>query len=204
MIKQILAVYLLLGCFGIAPGQEATYRDGVENKRHQWNLVQGRKLKVDFVEGKLEIRAKSAYEAQFLSQAIKLPMEDDFELILRITQTAGAKNMGFGLCWGAKADHLDWETFLISTNGKYTILNKSRGQYREIKRWTESQNIYKQDEINELKVIRQGDRMYYYLNEKKAFVSGASSIKGNEVGLLLHGTMTLQVEELIINKLPQD
>lgn len=204
MIQQIVGLCFWLFAWTFAPAQEIIFVDSFDTNEHEWTLVEGRKLTVSMVEGGLGIRAKSAFEPKFVSQVVPIPSGEDYEITLRFVQTKGAKNMGIGLCWGAKRDYLDWQAFLISTNGKYTILHKERGHYRHIKRWTESRNVCKQKIANELRVQKKGERTYYYLNDKLAYVSATIPLAGPEIGILVHGTVEIIVEELIISALSED
>ncbi|MEO1452025.1 MAG: hypothetical protein AAFV07_21010, partial [Bacteroidota bacterium] len=185
MIQQIVGITFFFFSWCLAPAQEIIFADSFATNDNNWSLVQGRKLQTSLKEGYLEIRTKSAYGAQLISQTVPIPPDTDYEIRLQVIQTAGAKNMGFGLCWGAKRDHQDWQAFLISTNGKYTILDKKRDRYREIKRWTESRNVWKQDMPNELLIRKEGDRMYFFLNEKLAYVSAAIPLAGSDLGILV-------------------
>lgn len=106
--------------------------------------------------------------------------------------------MGYGLCWAADKTHQDWYTLLISSNRQYTILRKQRGQYREIKRWTKSKLVLGQGKENVITVIQRNGTQEYYINNTRIFTSKFETTRGNQAGLLFHGTMKLEVTSFAV------
>ena len=145
-------------------------------------------------EGFYFLRGKSKSSANFHVQSVKLADESDFRVKTSIIHHSGAKNMGYGLCWGLREDMEDYYAFLISANGKYTILRMRRGRYRQIKPWTESRTVKGGKKENVLSVQRNGSLFEYFINGRKVFSSQAGPLKGSRLGILYHGTMKLEVD----------
>ena len=108
--------------------------------------------------------------------------------------------MAYGLCWGRAEDAQDYYMFLLSANGKYTILRKKRGSYKKIKAWTESKIVRKKGKENLLAVYRVGNIFEYYINGRKIFTSKAEQLRGDKVGITFHGSMKLMVDYLTVKE----
>lgn len=170
--------------------------DEFDDNRHQWPEVDTRTRRTWFEEGHylIQIRSNALNFAFF--QAVNLEPDADFDLEVALLQETGDKNMGLGLVWGAEPDERDLFTFLISTNGQYTILRKLRHAYSHIKRWTESPLVGKPKTWNIIRVSRRGDRLHFYLNGQKVYAYAAEAWRGDYIGLLLHGDMRVRVDYL--------
>ncbi|MEM7371512.1 MAG: hypothetical protein AAF587_23060 [Bacteroidota bacterium] len=166
-----------------------------DNNARFWEITNSKRLVATIAEGSYILKGKSDFSPNFFVQPLELSKEQDFEMELKITQKSGARNMGFGLVWGAKKNQDDLFTFLISANGKYTILRKERGQYDEIKPWTEdSEVIHKSGKPNIFLIQKEGNKVRHYLNGKLLFVSGYHPPRSQHAGILFHGTMKIEVD----------
>lgn len=175
------------------------FAEEFDDNRHAWELRISKKIGATIEAGVFQLRGKSEYNPNFFVQPIPLKREQDFDMEMAMVQTAGAKNMGYGLTWGAKADQSDLYAFLISSNGKYTILRKERGIYSEIKPWTESKLIAKSGKPNTIRIERREDRIKYFINDKMVFQSGYILPRSQHAGILFHGTMKLEVDYFYVS-----
>ena len=176
------------------PKYVAVFDEEFENNTHNWDIVRSTRRGAEIKEGHYFLRGKSKSSPGFHVQPVKLDDDVDFRIETSILHHSGAKNMGFGLCWGLREDMEDYYTFLISANGKYTILRKHRGKYRPIKPWTESRTVKGSKKENVLSVQQNGNLFEYFINGRKVFSSQAEKLKGTRMGILYHGTMKLEVD----------
>ncbi|MEM7658239.1 MAG: hypothetical protein AAF399_19085 [Bacteroidota bacterium] len=174
----------------------AAWLEEFEDNRRNWTLIQSKRLSSEVAEGQLWLRGNTGFEGNLFAVNHPLPLQEDFTLSLSLTHHSGQKNMAFGLVWGAKLDERDLFAFLITVNGKYTILKKQRGRYDAIKHWTESQWVFKSGEQNELTIERKGEQLHFYLNEVLVFTGPYESSRGDRVGVLFHGKMKLSIDSL--------
>lgn len=194
-MKQFI-LSLCLSLFALNAWSQVTIllEEEFEDNRNAWELRISKKIAATIEEGSFQLKGKSEFSPNFFVQAIPLRKEQDFDMEMAMVHSSGAKNMGFGLTWGAKADQTDLYAFLISSNGKYTILRKERGIYSEIKPWTGSKLIEKSGKINILRIERRGDKTKYFINKKMVFQSGYILPRSQYAGILFHGTMKLEVD----------
>jgi hypothetical protein len=203
IIRSLCLVLLLGGGIlpSVLPAQgRIVFQEEFEANSRNWEEQETRKLTARIQAGAYYLKARSKASPNYFGKPISLDPGKDFKLEIKFTQTKGAKNMGVGLSWGAGKSQQDGFAFLVSTNGKYTILRKQRGQYSEIKPWTASAFVGKKKEPNVLTVLRQGNEWLYFLNETRVFASAHEPWKGTEIGILFHGTMELEVDYLLLQE----
>ncbi|MDX2248076.1 MAG: hypothetical protein SF052_14920 [Bacteroidia bacterium] len=185
------------------PGEtKIVLEESFDDNTRNWEIADTKQLTSEISEGFFQLKGKTPYSPAFLSQPIELDPSQNFSFETTITQSSGMKNMGYGICWGAKDDRQDWFAFLISSNGQYTILRKVREDYNEIKRWTESSNINGQGKPNTLRVLKNKDRMEFYINNKLVYMSQVEEMRGKKAGILLHGTMKIEVDDFVVKQEP--
>lgn len=183
-------------------GANILFEDEFLDSGNSWGDLDTRRCESEISDGLLKLKGKTAYSPAFLGKILNMNPEKDFFIEAKIRHTSGMKNMGFGLCWGSRTDHLDWFTFLISANGKYTILKKRREDYNEIKRWTESPIINGSNKDNVLTILKKGDRIKFYINHQLVYISNYEFFKGKKAGILFHGTMKLEVDYFVVKQMP--
>lgn len=169
--------------------------DHFVDNRHQWPEFQENSRKAWFEEEAYLLKGKSVALPVFVSVDIPAILADSFVLETVITHLDGKKNMGYGLCWGARPDRRDCYVFLISSNKKFTILRMERGNYRQLQPWTKTDIIHGPKDENTLTVIRKDNIFYYMINGQKVFVGPADPLKGTLNGVIIHGTMEIKIDE---------
>lgn len=196
IMMKLNLFFLLFTCSLNVFGQENMLLDEeFDHNERLWEITNSKRLVASIADGMYILKGKSDFSPNFFVQPLDLSNEQDFEMELKIAQKSGARNMGFGLVWGAKKNQDDLYAFLISTNGKYTILRKERGQYHEIKPWTKDDEvIQKGGKPNIFLIQKEGNKVRHYLNGQLLFVSGYLPPRSQYAGILFHGTMRLEID----------
>ena len=194
MKKLLFSLLLFFLASHISAQETILFQEDFDDNRNAWELRISKKVGAVIEGGYFHLKGKSEFSPNFFVQSLPMRMDQDFDMELGITQISGAKNMGFGLVWGAKADQQDLSAFLISTNGQYTILRKEQGQYSEIKPWTESKIINRSGKPNIIRIQKRGEKIRYLLNGKVVFHSAAPIARSQHAGILFHGTMKLEAD----------
>lgn len=196
-----LLTLLWIGGMGYAQvplGVDNEFIDHFDDNRHQWPEFQENSQKAWFEEEAYWLKGKSVALPVFVSVDIPAIQADSFVLETVITHLDGKKNMGYGLCWGARPDRRDCYVFLISSNKKFTILRMERGNYRQLQPWTKTDIILGSKDENTLTVIRKEDVFYYMINGQRVFAGPADPLKGTFSGVILHGTMEIKIDEFTL------
>ncbi|MCI4666867.1 MAG: hypothetical protein MRZ79_01810 [Bacteroidia bacterium] len=206
-MKKVRLLLILAIIFGLLTpsllvGQVDVFVENFEDKSNanSWALVQGRKISSSIEESRLVIRTSSKSAGNFILLPMPVNNSQDYDIEMTLTQTKGAKNMAYGLCWAAKDEQSDYMGFFLSSNGKYTLLARKRGLFNEIKRWTDSRLVNKVRRPNHLKVSKRGDKYIYYLNGQRIFASRAERMVGKDMGIALYGKMTLEVNSFKVSQ----
>jgi hypothetical protein len=110
----------------------------------------------------------------------------DFEMGTSMEFRSGDTKDGHGLIYGYSSDE-NYQRFSISSTGWYSIGSKENGTYIVIKDWTRS-SLIKQgaDIMNDLKIVKTGSEMHYYINGTKVFSSIFKEFKGDQVGFIVY------------------
>lgn len=193
---QPLALLVCMCGSSTLMGQDGIFVENFDDNSNQnsWALIQGRKVSSKIEEGKLMIQTSTKSAGNFILLPMPVSNGQDFDVSMTLTQTKGAKNMAYGLCWAATDTESDFMGFFLSSNGKYTLLSRKRGFFKEVKRWTESRLVNKIRRPNQLKVSKRDDVYTYFLNGQRVFASRAERMIGKEMGIALYGKMTVEVD----------
>jgi S1-C subfamily serine protease len=100
-----------------------------------------------------------------------------------IKVTGKTKN-GYGMLIGFQ----DWNNyfeFKISEVGQFLIAGKIEGVVRIIQDWTRTSTISSLNQINNLKVLKITDKLYFYINGIKVAESALLPIRQNKFGVLI-------------------
>ncbi|GAB4419175.1 MAG: hypothetical protein OHK0039_31330 [Bacteroidia bacterium] len=206
MIHGLLLASLML-CYAPAraqAGQTPLFEESFDDNSRNWPLSSIRQIDAQIEGGMYVLEGRTQATGFLFSQPLPIRVQGDFDLELAVTQRSGARNMGYGLVWGATEDERDLFSMLISSNGQYTLLRKERGLYEEIKRWTATKLIRRPGEPNLLRVSRRDSVLSYYLNDRKIFAYADEHWRGNRIGIILHGTMRLEVDYLRLTSFDAD
>lgn len=200
ILRRCFCLLTLLWMGGLGYAQvpldaDMEFIDHFDDNRHQWPEFQENSRKAWFEEEAYRLKGKSVALPVFVSVNIPAIQTDSFVLETVITKLDGKKNMGYGLCWGARPDRRDCYVFLISANKKFTILRMERGNYRQLQPWTKTDLILGPKEENTLTIIRKANIFYYLINGQRVFVGPADPLKGTLSGLIIHGTLEIKIDE---------
>jgi hypothetical protein len=200
-MKYALLPFLLLPHF--LRGQ-VIFEDHFEDDRYGWAAYAESHQRAAVAEGLLTLSGKTGYRGAFFTRPASLPEDQDLVFSAALAQKSGPANFGYGLCWSVSENRQSYFAFLISSNGQYTLLRKQEGVFSEIKPWTESQWILGQGKPNTLSVRKQGQVLRFYINDKHVFAYAYERGRGGELGLLLFGSMKVEVDFLSARMLPPE
>ncbi len=194
-------IFLFCNLFSVAcleAQQASSFSDSFDDNRHAWPIIEEPAMRSWMEENSYHMEGKSRALPFFAPRPFSALDRDSFEMSVTITQLSGKRNMGYGLCWGARADRRDCYVFLISSNQKYTILRMERGGYHQLQPWTETDIVLSKKKPNTLTVRREGDSFLYFINDQRVFVGAADPLMGSLAGMILHGKMELKIDDFML------
>lgn len=170
-----------------------------DNQR-QWPIVERQQEVSAIREGQLRLVGRSKALPFFLGHPAPGILGSAFRIRCELSQVSGRKNMGFGLVWGARNDRRDHYALLISSNHKFTVLRRERGRYTFVTPWTETDLLRGKKELNQLEVVRIDARYLIFINGQKVYAFPAEPLKGDLLGVILHGKLEIEVDSLAVEK----
>lgn len=195
---------LLLAFLPLLLRGQVIFEDHFEDDRHGWGAYAENHQRAQVDEGLLSLVGKTGYRGAFFTRSAYLPENQDAIFSAAIVQKSGPSNFGYGLCWSVSEDRQYYFAFLISSNGRYTLLRREGGVFSEIKPWTESQWIQGQGKPNTLSIRKQGQVLRFYINDKHVFAHAYERGRGGELGLVLFGSMKAEVDFISARLLPPE
>ena len=134
---------------------------------------------------------------------IEIPIDKNYEIVASIKTVKSLDTRNFGLVWGKDDDGNQYE-FTINRNGEYSI--EKQENYERIpmayQRWIVSSAIKEGDEaINELKIVRTGLELAFYINNTKVHVLRHPKFYGNQIGFKVNANQKIAIDFLKINSI---
>lgn len=156
---------------------------------------------VDFVVegGKYEIDHKKEgyYHTKYNSININPGM--DFTIETKVRWLQGSDEGYFGLVWGYKdlQSHYD---FVLKNEGFYRIMKRKNGTHIYARDWTESPAVKSYGEWNVVKVVKEGFKIRFFINDELVYENSFWKFYGNNVGFKVYDKCKAQFEYIKISQ----
>lgn len=120
---------------------------------------------------------------------------------IEIEHKAGVKNWGYGLVWLMK-DFDNYNSFELAADGHFSINSSQNGEFKKIVDWKKDE-IINLDAPNVLTVVKQKQRINFYINDKLVDNKNNSEFYnhffGRGVGVFVRKNQTVEVDYLKIS-----
>jgi outer membrane protein OmpA-like peptidoglycan-associated protein len=195
MKKSILYILMTVTLFsGKGQTKDTLFVEEFNTNQNKWWIPNQENLKGKLENGTFAIE-NSGGSGWCFSKPFNIEMSSDYSIELRIRQTAGQINHGFGIAWGWSSWD-NYNTFCITTDGHFEVTQKRHKKTRTIKPYTKISYIKPMGEYNDLKIKQEGGTYKFYVNGNEVFQSDLSiSPDGSE-----HGIMQWQFKNIEVDK----
>ncbi len=123
----------------------------------------------------------------------------NFKIEAKIEKISGIKDNGFGLIWG-REDASNQNQFTITASGSYSIDKYKNGDFTAIKGWTKSSAIKKGNyATNTLTILKEGNRLKFYINDEYLFSKNFEDFYGNRIGFIVFERQKIAIDYLSIS-----
>jgi hypothetical protein len=122
-------------------------------------------------------------EARKTVQTINLDANRNFEVSCMVKFVTGKDNLGYGIAWGLIEGGNHYFSFLLSSNGHYTI-GEYNNQWINNKPWTESLVIEKNN-FNHLAIKKIRNAITYYINGIEVYSQPFNLFMGNQIAMIV-------------------
>jgi outer membrane protein OmpA-like peptidoglycan-associated protein len=130
----------------------------------------------------------------------------DYLIEIKVTLIEGSDNDGFGIYTkeDARITGNEIENFYtISGNGYFKVYNLSSktNKFSIIQDWKETSATKKgYNQSNVLSIKKTGEITSFYINDHKVFDKSGISFWGEELGFILYGEMSIQVDHILVKQ----
>ena len=182
----------------------AVFNENFNDNEHAWPLESSDFLNTKIENGRYVIEKSSEKGAQLIwNNGVELHGLESYELKSSVKHISGDQDYGFGLTW-AGADSRNYYVFSVSGHQSFAIYKFEEGKYFDLK-----QNTFLPDIIrgsgswNELKIVKQVDKIYFYVNQEEVYSMHYDGDLGYKTGLVVNKNMTIVVDDYHL-QLPQN
>ena len=194
MKKLILTInLLLLTVVFIYAQQTVIIDDDFNNNTNSWYVHDDADIKTQITGGHYVMQNKITDSGYRFWNTFDFDENNDFYIEVKMKQTAGAENEGYGIMFGADGMSNNYN-FEVSSNGYYRICYQTSGAYSYQVEWTENSSINGFDIYNVLKIEKKGTSIYYYINGKAVFSSVYYQAYGTDIGFVLRNGVTAKAD----------
>ncbi len=178
---------------------DSTIVEQFDNNLNEWSEWESNESAASIKDGVYHIEHKRADASWAFWQTFQVDFTKDYTLEMKLTQTDGTDNYGYGFIWGFQ----DWEnysSFLISPNGYFYVGQTSAGTAKELIPYTRNYQIKGLDTSNTIKIEQAGSEVHFYVNGVEVFKTGNSNIvtKGSYIGCIAYTTKKIDIDYLSI------
>ena len=200
-IFSMLCWVLLLCNLAMAQDKTPILTEDFDENSNGWAETSFEEGEFAIKEGFYEFEHKRDRGAWTNTITVEIPMDKNYEIVTSIKTIKSLDTRNFGLVWGKDDDGNQYE-FTINRNGEYSI-EKAENYERTpmtYQRWIVSAAINKDnDVVNELKILRTGFELAFYINNIKVQVLRHKKFYGNEIGFKVNDNQKIAIDFLKIN-----
>ena len=191
----------LLCNMGIAQDKTAILTENFDNNNNMWAESSFEEGDFSIKDGFYEFEHKRPQGAWTNAIAVDIPADENYEIITSIKTLKSIDIQSFGLVWG-KGDNGSQYEFTINDDGEYSIEKQENNEETSMtyQRWIVSSAIKQgSGAVNELRIVRNGFELAFYINNSKVQVLRHKKFYGNKVGFKINGNQKIAIDFLRIN-----
>lgn len=194
-------VFSFVAFSAFAQDNQVILKEDFNDNTNNW-LIEADQTRVFKIEnGNYFIQNKLQYNSVTSRISRAIDVSRDFEIEAEISKEKGFNKKGFGLVWGREKS--DYYGFYITGGGEFLILKWESGTREFIVGTQASEFINRENSSNTLKIKKEGDRLYYYVNDNVVQETEFFPFFGNELGFANGGKLSMNVNYLYVNYLDE-
>ncbi len=171
--------------------------ENFSTNKNAWAEVSKKEVEIKNKNGKYYFRHKRDKFSWFSHKPIKkFNTYKDFKIEVIAKHISGIENNGFGISWGNNGKNI--YAFQISANGYFVFNKEVNGKVKSISGWLKSEYIHKLNRANRLSVEREGERLKFYINDKKVYEAAFESFTGNRIGFRVDHNQAVEFDNLLV------
>ena len=200
-IFLIICWVFLLCNLGMAQDKTPIFTENFDENNNGWAETSFEEGDFAIKDGFYEFEHKRTRGAWTNAISIEIPTNKNYEIITSIKTIKSLDMRNFRLVWGKYKNGNQYE-FTINKNGEYSIEKQEEHESIPMvyQRWIASAAINEGDDaVNELKVVREGLELRFYINNVKVQVLRSKSFFGNQIGFKVNANQKIAIDFLKVN-----
>lgn len=203
MKNIVLSIGLLAGLSCAA--QTYVINDDFDNNDNGWGEWRSRDSYAKVDDGHYLIENRHADNNAYFYKSFALDPNVDFVIETKMKVTEGPDDMGFGLIMfdDRVSDKRRWHYFRLSGNQYFSALTWEEETDESVyhQEWEQDTKLINgYGEYNTLKIVKEGTKFYFYINEKEVLKKNKIDFWGREIGFLLHDRNTVYIDYITIEQ----
>jgi len=170
-----------------------------ENYSEIWNYGIRNASEATINNSLLLLTAKTKYNISRridLQEAMNYPLSTvpSFDIRLKIKSTQSEPDLGYGLQWYANSRESLYYSFQINKRKRFSVqIYQYNNPVRSIIDW-QNESIISKDGFNILRIEKENDEWYFYINKKRVASLPAFEAFGNEIGFNAPAFSTVTID----------
>lgn len=181
--------------------KESILFDGYTDNKSNWSTSKNDKIDLDIRGGNYYIDHKRDRGGWSSTISKYIDTSRDFKILADIKKESGILNNGYGIIFG-RADSQNQNLFYVNGNGSYSINKVKNGKDNFKKEWAKSSAVRKGNgAYNVLKVVKNGSKLEYYINNTKVYTDYSPEFFGDRLGYIIYDKQKISVAYLSVGYL---
>lgn len=169
--------------------------DNFDDNGNSWAVGDENEYSLEIDKGWMTFRHKRSEGSYLVWNWSLLDGGYPFSIETKMKHTAGVDDYGYGLTWGLK-DADNFNTFNLTNNGYYRICRMKDGEWYEYVGWTESYQVNSYGLPNVLKIVKDENKVFFYINGNNVHVMNYDGVFGDGVGFVIWKNQTIDIDYL--------
>jgi hypothetical protein len=182
-----------------AQKEHLVFQEDFINNDNGWFETNNNEVSAKVGRGSYIYEYKDPKGAYFSWHEVDLSEDLDFKIEAIITKISGVDDYAFSVAWGMK-DVRNYYTFGINGNGNYLVEKSVDGKWENVVDWNISSYINRKNATNKLAIVKNKDKIEFYINDHKVNEIPYSKFFGDKVGFLIGNKIKIAVDNLIVTQ----
>lgn len=181
--------------------KESIFFEGFTSNANNWSEKDDSNVKLSVNNGNYTFGHKRTSGGWTSTINKYIDTSRDFQILVSFKKISGIQNNGYGITFGRK-DSNNQYLFYINGQGSYSINRMSDGNSNYIKDWTPSSAISKGNgAYNYLKVVKNGSKLEYYINDILVTSDFNTAFFGDSLGFIVYNQQEVDITYMSVGYL---
>lgn len=196
ILKNILFLFLLVQFTALSQTAYTDYAyEENFNGKNSWPQGSNDRRELKIYNGRYYFEHKKTESNwQVITPTVNLDKLRDFEIETSIQKISGVQNSAISFIFDYK-DNKNYREFSFTATGYYRVTEVINNSYKNIKAWTKSDKVKTGNySVNNLKVIKKGLDITFYINGTNLFNINNKSFIGKQLGIAIFKNQKISID----------